>query len=167
MTLTCCQDHILTENIWFVSLETSYSGDKRRCYWCGMGDQTNKQQSKIELLSCEPLSFANMEKRKRKTEYGKQKTEKRKLEITNRKQKTENGKRENWYQKREQSNEKKKRDTPKWPSHFSRGSSSLLRTFLELAFLLALKVESKSCAGTPVTAKSFHPFRILLCHESF
>ena len=31
MTLTCCQDHILTENIWFVWSETSYSGDERRC----------------------------------------------------------------------------------------------------------------------------------------
>ena len=35
MTMTCCQDHILTENIWFVWSETSYSGDERRCYRCG------------------------------------------------------------------------------------------------------------------------------------
>ena len=35
LTLTCCQDHILTENIWFVCSETSYSGDERRCYRCG------------------------------------------------------------------------------------------------------------------------------------
>ena len=41
MTLTCCQDHILTENIWFVWSETSYSGDERRCYRCGT--TTNKQ----------------------------------------------------------------------------------------------------------------------------
>ena len=47
MTLTCCQDHILTENIWFVWSETSYSGDERRCYRCG----TNKRTLKIELLS--------------------------------------------------------------------------------------------------------------------
>ena len=48
MTLTCCQDHILTENIWFVWSETSYSGDERRCHGCG----TNKQQYvKVELLS--------------------------------------------------------------------------------------------------------------------
>ena len=49
MTLTCCQDHILTENIWFVWSETSYSGDERRCYRCG----TNNEQRtlKIELLS--------------------------------------------------------------------------------------------------------------------
>ena len=46
--LTCCQDHILTENIWFVWSKTSYSRDERRCYRCG----TNKQQTvNIELLS--------------------------------------------------------------------------------------------------------------------
>ena len=32
MKLTCCQDHILTENICFVWSETSYSGDKKRGY---------------------------------------------------------------------------------------------------------------------------------------
>ena len=47
MTLTCCQNHILTENIWFVWSETSYSGDERRCYRCG----TTKRTVKIELLS--------------------------------------------------------------------------------------------------------------------
>ena len=47
VTLTCCQDHILTENIWFVWSETSYSGDKMRCYNAG---RTN-EQLKIELLS--------------------------------------------------------------------------------------------------------------------
>ena len=47
LTLKCCQDHILTENIWFVWSETSYSGDERRCYRCG----TTKQTVKIELLS--------------------------------------------------------------------------------------------------------------------
>ena len=35
MTLTCCQDHILTKNIWFVWSETSYSGDKMRCHYVG------------------------------------------------------------------------------------------------------------------------------------
>ena len=35
LTLTCCQDHILTENIWFVCSETSYSGGERRCHRCG------------------------------------------------------------------------------------------------------------------------------------
>ena len=39
MTLTCCQDHILTENIWFVWSETSYSGDKWRCYRCGTNNK--------------------------------------------------------------------------------------------------------------------------------
>ena len=47
MTLTCCQDHILTEYIWFVWSKTSYSGDRRRCYRCG----TNERTLKIELLS--------------------------------------------------------------------------------------------------------------------
>ena len=51
LTLTCCQDHILKENIWFVWLETSYSGDERRCHRCGTNKQTNYQQLKIELLS--------------------------------------------------------------------------------------------------------------------
>ena len=36
--LTCCQDHMLTENIWFVWSETSYSGDERRCYRCGTNE---------------------------------------------------------------------------------------------------------------------------------
>ena len=48
LTLTCCQDHILTENIWFVCSETSYSGVERRCYYAWR--RTNKQL-KIELLS--------------------------------------------------------------------------------------------------------------------
>ena len=47
MALTCCQDHILTENIWFVCSETSYSEDR--------GDVTDAgqptEQLKIELLS--------------------------------------------------------------------------------------------------------------------
>ena len=33
MTLTCCQDHILTENIWFGWSETSYSGDESIRIW--------------------------------------------------------------------------------------------------------------------------------------
>ena len=45
LTLTCCQDHILTENIWFVCSETSYSGDVTDA-----GRPTN-EQLKIELLS--------------------------------------------------------------------------------------------------------------------
>ena len=48
MTLTCWQDHILIENIWFVWSKTSYSGDERRCYRCGTN---NNRTLKIELLS--------------------------------------------------------------------------------------------------------------------
>ena len=51
MTLTCCQDHILTENIWFVWSETSYCGDKMRCYNAGRTDGQTNEQLKIELLS--------------------------------------------------------------------------------------------------------------------
>ena len=43
MTLTCCQDHILTENIWFVWSKISDSGD--------VTNVTNEQTVKIELLS--------------------------------------------------------------------------------------------------------------------
>ena len=48
MTVTCCQDHILTENIWFVWSETSYSEDERMCHGCGT---TKRRTLKIELLS--------------------------------------------------------------------------------------------------------------------
>ena len=41
MTLTYCQDHILTENIWFVWSKTSYSGDKRRCHYAGQTNNNN------------------------------------------------------------------------------------------------------------------------------
>ena len=37
-----CQDHILTENIWFVWSETSNSGEERRCYRCGTNERTLK-----------------------------------------------------------------------------------------------------------------------------
>ena len=47
MTLTCRQDHILTENIWFVWSETSYSGDRGNVT---MRDDDD-EQLKIELLS--------------------------------------------------------------------------------------------------------------------
>ena len=50
MLLTHCQDHILTENIWFVWSRTSYRGDKGRCHRCGTDGRTN-EQGKIELLS--------------------------------------------------------------------------------------------------------------------
>ena len=41
--LTHCQDHILTENIWFVWSRTSYSGDKWRCHRCGTDVRTDKR----------------------------------------------------------------------------------------------------------------------------
>ena len=46
MTLTSCQDHILTEKIWFVWSKISYSGDKWRCHYAG-----RRQTVKIERLS--------------------------------------------------------------------------------------------------------------------
>ena len=53
LTLTCCQDHILTENIWFVCLcsETSYIGDERRCYRCG----TTKRRQTTEDRATQPM----------------------------------------------------------------------------------------------------------------
>ena len=36
----CCQDHILTENIWCVCSKTSYCGDERRCYRCRTTERT-------------------------------------------------------------------------------------------------------------------------------
>ena len=52
MTLTCCQDHILTENIWFVRSKTSDSGDKWRCYRCGTNEQ---QQTNSEDRATQPM----------------------------------------------------------------------------------------------------------------
>ena len=51
MTLTCCQDHILTENIWFVWSETSYSGDERRCHRC----RTTNEQTNTEDRATQPM----------------------------------------------------------------------------------------------------------------
>ena len=48
MTLTCCQDHILTENIWFVWSETSYSGDERRCNGCGTNNERTNKRTNTE-----------------------------------------------------------------------------------------------------------------------
>ena len=64
--LTRCQDHILTENIWFVWSETSYSGNERICNGCGTNKRTNEQTVKIELLSRWKLEaeFRNKTKRK-------------------------------------------------------------------------------------------------------
>ena len=43
MMLTRWQDHILTENIWFVWSETSYSGNERMCHGCGTNERTNSE----------------------------------------------------------------------------------------------------------------------------
>ena len=43
-----CQDHILTENMWFVWSKTSYSGDKRRCHQAG---RTNERVLQIAVYS--------------------------------------------------------------------------------------------------------------------
>ena len=51
MTMTCCQDHILTENIWFVWSKTSYSGDERRCHGCG----TTEQRTISEDRATQPM----------------------------------------------------------------------------------------------------------------
>ena len=51
LTLTCCQDHILTENIWFECSETSYSGEERRFYRCG----TNDEQPITEDRATQPM----------------------------------------------------------------------------------------------------------------
>ena len=48
MMVTCCQDHILTENIWFVWSKTSYSGDVTDAGRTGV---RTDGQGKIELLS--------------------------------------------------------------------------------------------------------------------
>ena len=49
--LTCCQDHILKENIWFVWSLTSYSGDERRCDGCG----TTNERTNIEDRATQPM----------------------------------------------------------------------------------------------------------------
>ena len=69
MTLTRCQDHILTENIWFVWSETSYSGDERKCHGCG----TNKEQRTLKSYSANGswrLSFATKATCKLETRIG-------------------------------------------------------------------------------------------------
>ena len=52
MMLTRYQDHILTENIWFVWSETSYSGDERSCHGCGTNNErtTNIEDRAIQLM---------------------------------------------------------------------------------------------------------------------
>ena len=52
MTLTCCQDHILKENICFVWSKTSYSGDERRCHNAG---RTNDDERTSEDRATQPM----------------------------------------------------------------------------------------------------------------
>ena len=47
MLLTHCQDHILTEKIWFVWSKTSYSGDKWRCHLCRTDDERTREDRAI------------------------------------------------------------------------------------------------------------------------
>ena len=54
--MTHCQDHILTENIWFVWSTISYSWDKWRCHVAGQ--TTTWKDGATQLLICESLSFA-------------------------------------------------------------------------------------------------------------
>ena len=58
MTMTHCQDHILSENIWFLWSKTSYSGDKWRCHRGGT-DGWARKDSATQLLICALLSFAS------------------------------------------------------------------------------------------------------------
>ena len=55
MTLTCCQDHILTENIWFVWSETSYSADKMRCYNAGRTNENDEKRQTSEDRATQPM----------------------------------------------------------------------------------------------------------------
>ena len=45
MMMTRCQDHILTENIWFGWSRTSYSWDKWRCNRCGTDERTREDRA--------------------------------------------------------------------------------------------------------------------------
>ena len=59
MMMTRCQDHILTENIWFVWSRTSYSGDKWRCHRCGTNDERRtREDSATQPMDSWRLSLA-------------------------------------------------------------------------------------------------------------
>ena len=67
LTLTCCQNHILTGNIWFVWYETSYSGDERRCHGCGTTNWPNNKVmesggwfSQFEDLRCQHAIYTQL-----------------------------------------------------------------------------------------------------------
>ena len=60
LTLTCCQDHILTENLWFVWSKTSYSGDERRCHQAGQtNDKRTREDRATQPLGCWKAEFRN------------------------------------------------------------------------------------------------------------
>ena len=50
MTWTCCQDHILTGNIWFVWSKTSYCGDKVE-----MSHMRDEQPTNSEDRATQPM----------------------------------------------------------------------------------------------------------------
>ena len=54
MVMTHCQDHILTENIWFVWSKTSYSGDKWKCYYAGRRDK-NIHKRRTFITICKEI----------------------------------------------------------------------------------------------------------------
>ena len=56
--MTRCQDHILTENIWFGWSRTSYSGDKWRCHGCGTTNERTREDSATQPMDCWRLSLA-------------------------------------------------------------------------------------------------------------
>ena len=53
-----CEDHILTENTWFIWPKISYSGDKWRCHGCGTNNRPNKERKATQPMDAGKLSFA-------------------------------------------------------------------------------------------------------------
>ena len=50
MTMTWCQDLIITENVWFAWSNSSYSGDKWRCHRCGTNDERTREDSATQPM---------------------------------------------------------------------------------------------------------------------
>ena len=69
MLLTHCQDHILTENIWFVWSRTSYSGDKWRCHRCGTDGRTNDERRTREDRATQPMDCWRLSLAKIRTKW--------------------------------------------------------------------------------------------------
>ena len=72
MMMTRCQDHILTENIWFVWSKTSYSGDKWRCNGCGTNDEQTREDRALSQWA--PGRLSEQQLTQWVTENGKIKT---------------------------------------------------------------------------------------------